>query len=337
MKNPSAFLFGISHLMAVCLFTQAGLCGGQKSPLSGRVIEAGDENSVPNTHYFAKPSAIGHDDENIYVLDSIDSEIRVFSKRGSFRYTLGRKGQGPAEFDGPNDFCFFGGKIYISDAGNGRIQVLDRAGKFLGGFKVPRFPKKVLVLDEDAVVVSHLPEGRAGDGDRREKLVQCFSRNGRLLWEAVDSLAEGDPAFDIMQNRHVLKPFLGGFFFLRMCNDPWIRGLDLKGRVSRTVQVDNAYERKTISIPSRGGKKRKLSGLYWDCDTSGDFLYMLIPEFSEKVDLVAGKRIAILSAEGKLVRELDLPARVSKFSIDGDFIYAIDSEFQLRIFKEARE
>jgi len=52
---------------------------------------------------------------------------------------------------------------------------------------------------------------------------------------------------------------------------------------------------------------------------------------------VAGKRIAILSAEGKLVRELDLPARVSKFSIDGDFIYAIDSEFQLRIFKEARE
>jgi len=57
---------------------------------------------------------------------------------------------------------------------------------------------------------------------------------------------------------------------------------------------------KTISLPSRGGKKRKLSGLYWDCDSWGGFLYMLIPEFSEDGDLVAGSRVAVLGAEGIL-------------------------------------
>jgi len=31
--------------------------------------------------------------------------------------------------------------------------------------------------------------------------------------EAVDALAGGDPVFDIMQNRHVLKAYLGGLWF----------------------------------------------------------------------------------------------------------------------------
>ena len=64
---------------------------------------------------------------------------------------------------------------------------------------------------------------------------------------------------------------------------------------------------------------------------------MLIPEFSEDGDLVAGSRVAVLSAEGNLVRAFDLPAPVSKISVDGESIYAVDTESRLRIFKEERE
>jgi len=58
MKSPSAFLFGISILMAVCVFTQAGLCIGQKSPLGGRAEEAGEEKLCSEHSLFRQ--ACGH-------------------------------------------------------------------------------------------------------------------------------------------------------------------------------------------------------------------------------------------------------------------------------------
>jgi hypothetical protein len=331
-KRPAVFLCLLWFIVAGD-FSGAGFRSVEALILNGRVRELALENPGADTLYFARPAAIGHDDENLYILDSIDSEIHVFSKSGAFRYAIGKKGQGPAEFDGPNNFSLYGGKIYVSDAGNRRIQILDIKGKYLGGFKVTSFPMKVLALDENAVVVSHLPAALPGDAAKEENLVRCFTPDGDYVWEAVRSLSNGDPVFDTMQNRHVLKACSGGFYFLRMCNDPWIRRLDRRGNISRTVRVDKKFGWKTLSIPAQKGKKLTLSGLFWDCDVSGDFLYLLVPEFSEGGDLVAGRRLAVLSDDGSLVGWLDLPVRVNKISIDGGRIYVIDTDYRLRIFQ----
>lgn len=331
MKNQSSVLF-LGLLLLQVGIIKAGSGFSQSHILSGRVRETMPENPNSNSLYFARPAAIGHDHDHIYGLDSIDSEIRVFSKSGAFLYAVGKKGQGPGEFDGPNDFWLDDGKIYVSDAGNGRVQILDRKGRYLGGFKLKCFPHKILVLDDKTVVVSHLPSATPGEFLRKEKLVQGYTSSGDLVWEAVDSLSDGDPVFETMQNRHVLKAFSGGFYFIRKCNDPLARLVDNQGKIVRTIAVDKKFEWKTIAVPARRGKKRRLSGLFWDCDTSGDFLYFLVPEFAPNGDIVAGRSLAVFKPDGGLAGRIDLPVQVNKISVDGPRIYVVDADYKMRIF-----
>lgn len=52
---------------------------------------------------FMRISAIEVDEEgNIYVLDSRECRIQVFNKDGDYLQTIGRKGEGPGEFQRPS-------------------------------------------------------------------------------------------------------------------------------------------------------------------------------------------------------------------------------------------
>jgi len=50
--------------------------------------------------------AMVDDDNNIYLLDTQLSEVKVFSPEGELINTLGREGDGPGEFRNPGDMCF---------------------------------------------------------------------------------------------------------------------------------------------------------------------------------------------------------------------------------------
>lgn len=68
--------------------------------------------------------------ENIYVLDSGNHRIQKFDKNGRFLQTIGKKGQGPGEFENPGDFFLDGqDSIYVLDSR--RIKVFDREGSFM--------------------------------------------------------------------------------------------------------------------------------------------------------------------------------------------------------------
>lgn len=65
----------------------------------------------------------------LYVLLPRDNEVRVFSPAGRFLRRIGRKGQGPGEFEWPNSMGWRGDTLWVRDTDLDRVTLFDSAGK----------------------------------------------------------------------------------------------------------------------------------------------------------------------------------------------------------------
>lgn len=72
------------------------------------------------------------DEENIYILDRKASLVRVYDKNGKFCRTIGKKGQGPGEFQRPRDIYITPQKeILVNDGSTRRLLFFALDGTFL--------------------------------------------------------------------------------------------------------------------------------------------------------------------------------------------------------------
>jgi tripartite motif-containing protein 71 len=64
------------------------------------------------------------EDGYIFVADSRNDRVQVFTPNGQFLKKFGLKGNGPGEFDRPSGICISpAGEIIVVDFGNNRVQV----------------------------------------------------------------------------------------------------------------------------------------------------------------------------------------------------------------------
>jgi hypothetical protein len=78
-------------------------------------------------------------DGNVYLLDTQLSEIKVFSPDGEFIRTIGRKGEGPGEFQTPVGMFFTpGGDIAVMQVAPGKIVLLSPEGEPRGEHPIPK-------------------------------------------------------------------------------------------------------------------------------------------------------------------------------------------------------
>jgi hypothetical protein len=75
---------------------------------------------------------------NVYVADMGEGAIRVLDSAGGLIRTIGRKGQGPAEFQDIYSLAWLGDTLVTLDPGNGRLGFLSREGNWLGQHQVQR-------------------------------------------------------------------------------------------------------------------------------------------------------------------------------------------------------
>lgn len=64
----------------------------------------------------------------LYVADTYDHDIKVFSEDGRLLRTVGRRGEAPGEFNFPTHLALAGGKLYVTDTLNSRVQVFPLEG-----------------------------------------------------------------------------------------------------------------------------------------------------------------------------------------------------------------
>jgi len=173
MRNP------ISALLMLAPVATAGGIRAQESPRpGGSNVHGGFLAEIPG---LSEPAsvAIGEKDE-IYVLESLASRVRVFDAAGRELRSFGSRGSKPGELLDPRGLALApDGEVYVSDTGNDRVQVFDAHGKFLRGFGIRGTGPSEF----------HQPLGLAVDtqrvwvADSRNHRVQVFLRDGRYANE----------------------------------------------------------------------------------------------------------------------------------------------------------
>ena len=87
---------------------------------------------------------------NIYILDMEARRVQKFDKDGKFILSVGRKGQGPGEFE--NSYFFLVDEkenIFILDYSNRKLNLFDNSGKFVQAIKLPFLVKSFSISTEN--------------------------------------------------------------------------------------------------------------------------------------------------------------------------------------------
>jgi len=286
----------------------------------------------PDEGCLALAVSLAFDADHIYVADAEDCAVKIFLKNGRFKAAVGRKGRGPGEFSFPSGVSVLGGRLFVADKLNHRIQVLDPSGRYLRSFGVPFAPDRAFVLTADRILVTHIPSGRSGP----EKLLHVFNGRGNLLWEGLPARFSGDPVFDAFRNMILVSAGpRGDFFVVFRCQERSILHYGPGGDLLARIPADGRYVFKTLSLPVRGARKT-IDGFCWDCSFDRERFYLLAPAYTEERDLGPGDQVFVLDATGRLEAQVSLPSRVGRIAVDGDRIYAVDRAGGLRVFRIVR-
>lgn len=152
----------------------------------------------------------------IFVADSQAHDVKVFADDGTLLETIGKRGEGAGEFNGPTYVAWANDRLLVTDTLNSRVQVFDADGRYLRDFgrrglfvgDMPR-PKGIaadshgnlyvvesyydhlLVFNDDGELL--LPIGGSGSGigqfylpagvwtDHRDRIYVADSFNGRIM------------------------------------------------------------------------------------------------------------------------------------------------------------
>lgn len=123
--------------------------------------------------------ALSKDKKQLYVVDVLACQIKVFDADGNFIFAFGKKGEKAGEFNLPsNIWVDAAGKIYVTDSMNFRVQIFDETGKYIGSIGKLGDSPGYLARPRGVAVDS---EGHVYIVDAVFDNVQIFNPDGQLL------------------------------------------------------------------------------------------------------------------------------------------------------------
>ena len=121
--------------------------------LAEELVIGGDGSDPRYSSY--NPRALAVDDEGrIYLADAADHQVKVYDRNGTHVRSLGRQGQGPAEFSGPGGVVVAGSMLAVLDGH--RISYWDLEGEYVGEVSVtPQSTTASAGLDDGTLVARY--------------------------------------------------------------------------------------------------------------------------------------------------------------------------------------
>jgi hypothetical protein len=125
----------------------------------------------------------------LYVMDWGDTDIKVFNRAGEHTRTIGKKGQGPGEFNIPADLRIGeDGRIYLLDSRQNRISILNLDGSYISGFTLGGSSYEFDIDADFRIYIAQydLPEVKAFDTYQiieRNKTIYRVDENGENRFE----------------------------------------------------------------------------------------------------------------------------------------------------------
>jgi hypothetical protein len=194
-------------------------------------------------------AAIRLSDGRVVVALRPANELRYFATDGTHRLTVGRKGQGPGEFDGLAEVHRSGDSLAVSDR-SGRLQVFGASGQLLRSYRRPDYPGAsvfgwaALLPDGSGVVRALDPP--ADSGADRITAWMSFARRAPTVERAVFTTERMDAAVSGGQRGHTplwlgpaLRTTRSGARFCAGYGETWaVRCMDETGQeVQRTERT----------------------------------------------------------------------------------------------------
>jgi len=114
---------------------------------------------------------------NIYVTCLGDHQILKFDSRGDFVGRIGREGQGPGEFQGPNHAVTWKNRLIVLDNFSRNIQILDTKGVYIDGF-IAKSCWDLVVSDCGLICIAPL----LIQPDENSYLTEIYSQEGEMKY-----------------------------------------------------------------------------------------------------------------------------------------------------------
>jgi sugar lactone lactonase YvrE len=205
-RAAAAAAAGLALLAAGCTGTAVTATGANTSPV-GATSRARPSPFTITARYTAKSLRLSHagalavgPDGNLYLTD-FSQRVTVISPAGMVLRRWGKPGTGPGEFKfiapDPTDPIDTLGKIavgpdglvYVSDSGNGRVQVFTPQGRFVRQFGSYGSGKGQFLLPGDLVADE---AGNVYVVDGQVQTLAKFSPAGKVVWQ-IGGGASSDP------------------------------------------------------------------------------------------------------------------------------------------------
>jgi len=217
-----------------------------KEPLYGEIaFELEEDLSIGNeedeNYSFYKFVRVQADSEgNIYVLDRENCRIQKFDEDGNYLQTIGRRGQGPGEFERPWRICFDSQQnIYVQEMRE--IDVFDTNGKFVRTIVPHEFIGHLFGITEEGNIIAQTSSITA---EERIDGVALFDREGKRI-KTIATYKSEAPSFG--QKIDLGSLYTPGFWFYPINEDLAVYGysseyklsvIDSLGELIRIIEKD---------------------------------------------------------------------------------------------------
>lgn len=138
-----------------------------------------DESTLPEGEFFEGITDISSDEAgNIYLCDIQACNIKKFSAEGKFIKIIGRKGQGPGEFNAPSRIAVTRDHLFIYDMGNRRLCAMTIDGKFIKSIGVQNTdgrPRNMRAHTEGDVIIEREINHYSEQDRPQDCLIHVFS------------------------------------------------------------------------------------------------------------------------------------------------------------------
>jgi len=116
-----------------------------------------DDASMPEYTFFESVIDVACDSDGcVYACDYRANNIKIFDSSGKYIKTIGRKGQGPGEFNMPYKIAVSDDRLIVWDLGNRRLCALSPDGEFLKSIPISigERPRKIGALPSGDMVIA---------------------------------------------------------------------------------------------------------------------------------------------------------------------------------------